>query len=190
MRRFRHSQSVDEPSGTAARDDGVVISFDRARCPYGCLDQYCCPASGDVECPRHRGFDVSCDALSGTSQLPYSGSTYQAHRSASPSSPDTLPITSSEHVRHPCLWVIRCHTNPDGAQAPRGQPPIPSTRSAQETRPRRRSLSRARSSPENRRYPGPPPKVTVRDHHPSPGGPTSHTSRQTGGLQPTRRMMR
>ncbi|HEY4993493.1 MAG TPA: alpha/beta hydrolase [Nakamurella sp.] len=42
---------MDESSGTAARDDGVVIPFDRACCPYGCLDQYCCPASGDVEGP-------------------------------------------------------------------------------------------------------------------------------------------
>ena len=29
----------------------------------GCPDLYFCPASGDVECPVHSGFNVCCDPL-------------------------------------------------------------------------------------------------------------------------------
>ncbi|WP_431897255.1 hypothetical protein [Nonomuraea sp. bgisy101] len=29
----------------------------------GCPDVYYCPRAGEVECPRHSGFDVCCDAL-------------------------------------------------------------------------------------------------------------------------------
>jgi hypothetical protein len=29
----------------------------------GCSDIYYCSRSGEVECPRHSGFDVCCDAL-------------------------------------------------------------------------------------------------------------------------------
>ncbi|MEV7907829.1 hypothetical protein [Streptomyces anulatus] len=29
----------------------------------GCPDIYYCPRAGEVECPRHSGFDVCCDAL-------------------------------------------------------------------------------------------------------------------------------
>lgn len=27
----------------------------------GCPDIYFCPAVGEIECPRHSGFDVCCD---------------------------------------------------------------------------------------------------------------------------------
>ncbi|GAA3423621.1 hypothetical protein GCM10018953_08040 [Streptosporangium nondiastaticum] len=29
----------------------------------GCSDIYYCPRAGEVECPRHSGFDVCCDAV-------------------------------------------------------------------------------------------------------------------------------
>lgn len=29
--------------------------------PTCCPDAYLCPASGDLECPRHSGFTICCD---------------------------------------------------------------------------------------------------------------------------------
>jgi len=97
-----------------------------------------------------------------------------ARRSPSPPagmSPDTLPTTSGGDVRHPCLWVIRCSAEPDDARraATTGhQFPEPGLLE------RRAPPTISFTSPKLTRkppLPGTPPEVTVRDHHPSPGGP-------------------
>lgn len=45
------------------------------------------------------------------------------------------PRPRDGHVRHPCLRVIRCYADREGARRRRGRPPIPSTGSARETDP-------------------------------------------------------
>ena len=39
----------------------IEAAWARVVCDCGCPDIYYCPASVDVECPRHGGFDVCCD---------------------------------------------------------------------------------------------------------------------------------
>jgi hypothetical protein len=39
----------------------VNAAWARISAACGCPDLYYCPASDDIECPRHSGFDVCCD---------------------------------------------------------------------------------------------------------------------------------
>ncbi len=40
----------------------IAAAWERVSSDCGCPDIYFCPTSGDIECPRHGGFDVCCDA--------------------------------------------------------------------------------------------------------------------------------
>ncbi|MGK2852568.1 MAG: recombinase family protein [Microbacteriaceae bacterium] len=84
----------------------------------------------------------------------------------------SLPTTSSGPVRRPCLWMIRCRFDRAGdASSASPQPTTNSlNRACSRDGARQRSLSRAQAQPKTATA-GPPPEVTVRDHHPSPGGP-------------------
>ena len=94
----------------------------------------------------------------------------------SPRTPDTT--TMGAHIRRPCLWVIRClptfRRSPKNTTA-NDRSTNSLNRACQETDPGQRSLSRARSSAENRRNQDP-----SQGHRtwPSPrtGTPPSHTS--------------
>lgn len=41
--------------------DAIEAAWQRMVADCGCADLYFCPASDDVECPRHGGFDICCD---------------------------------------------------------------------------------------------------------------------------------
>ena len=54
------TRARERPAVRASRED-VEAAWNRVVSDCGCPDRYFCPASGDVECPRHGGFDVCCD---------------------------------------------------------------------------------------------------------------------------------
>ena len=46
------------------QDPRIARAWQDVVADCGCPDIYYCPASGDIECPRHGGFDVCCDRIS------------------------------------------------------------------------------------------------------------------------------
>lgn len=44
-------------------EEDIAAAWARVVWECGCPDIYYCPQSKDIECPRHSGFGVCCDAI-------------------------------------------------------------------------------------------------------------------------------
>lgn len=50
-----------DPTDPRSHEEAIASAWTRVVFDRGCSDIYFCPASDDIECSRHGGFDICCD---------------------------------------------------------------------------------------------------------------------------------
>jgi hypothetical protein len=63
LRRVTHDVAVDASLTAPDLAERIATAWRRVVSDCGCGDLYCCPASDEIECQRHGGFDVCCNKI-------------------------------------------------------------------------------------------------------------------------------